>query len=88
MAQVIAEIRADLGLDTAPGMEFWKRRTPADVAVLCARAAAATPVRLRAGTGVARNLPPGACMMGSDVLAGLDDADLDRLRHAAGPADP
>jgi hypothetical protein len=47
VAEIIAEICHDLGLDSLPGAHPWKRRTPADIALLCARAArphlAATP---------------------------------------------
>ena len=37
---IIAEICRDLGLTALPGTRYWKRRTPADVAALHARAAA------------------------------------------------
>ena len=37
--EIIADICRDLGLCAAPGTRPWKRRTPEDVAVLCARAA-------------------------------------------------
>jgi len=40
VAEVITEICRDLGLDAFPGTHPWKRRTPADIAQLCARAAA------------------------------------------------
>jgi hypothetical protein len=40
----VADIRRDLGLAAAPpDMHPWKRRTPDDVAALCARAAAPRP---------------------------------------------
>ena len=38
-AEIIADICRDLGLATPPGAHPWKRRTPADIAALCARAA-------------------------------------------------
>ena len=40
--EIIAEIRRDLGLEFAniPGLRLWKRRTPAEIAILHARAAA------------------------------------------------
>jgi hypothetical protein len=41
IADVIAEICRDLGLAALPGTQPWKRRTAADVAALCSRAAAA-----------------------------------------------
>ena len=40
VAEIIADICRDLGLGAMPGTRPWKRRVPADVAVLCARAAA------------------------------------------------
>ena len=40
VAEVITEICRDLGLDAFPGTHPWKRRTPADIVQLCARAAA------------------------------------------------
>ena len=43
IAEIIAEICRDLGLAHGPGHHPWKRRTPADVAALYARAA--TPRR-------------------------------------------
>ena len=39
VADVIADICRDLGLDAVPYAHPWKRRTPADIAVLRARAA-------------------------------------------------
>jgi hypothetical protein len=43
VADIIADICRDLGLAAAPGTHPWKRRTPDDVAALCARAAAPRP---------------------------------------------
>ena len=40
VADIIADICRDLGLAAVPGNDPWKRRTPADVATLNARAAA------------------------------------------------
>ena len=40
VADIIAEICRDLGLAHVPGNHPWKRRTPADLAILRARAAA------------------------------------------------
>jgi hypothetical protein len=37
--EIIADIRRDLGIAAMPGTHPWKRRTPEDVALLCARAA-------------------------------------------------
>ncbi len=37
---IIAEIRHDLGLAATSSLRFWKRRTPAELAILHARAAA------------------------------------------------
>ncbi len=47
VADIIADICRDLGLATLPGARPWKRRTPADVEALCARAAQAVPARPR-----------------------------------------
>jgi hypothetical protein len=43
VAEIIADICRDLGLAAPPGTHPWKRRTPADIATLCARAAASAP---------------------------------------------
>ena len=40
--EIIADICRDLGLATIPGSNPWKRRTPADIAILRARAAELT----------------------------------------------
>lgn len=45
VAEIITEIRRDLGLAAPSGTAPWKRRTPADLAVLRARAAAASAPR-------------------------------------------
>ncbi len=42
-ADIIAEICRDLGLGIHAGTQPWRRRTPADIQDLCARAAAACP---------------------------------------------
>jgi hypothetical protein len=39
VVDIIADICRDLGLAALPGTHPWKRRTPADIATLCARAA-------------------------------------------------
>jgi hypothetical protein len=39
VAEIIADICHDLGLAPFPALRLWKRRTPADIALLCARAA-------------------------------------------------
>ncbi len=49
VADIITEIRRDLGLDAFPGTHPFKRRTPEDIRQLCARAAAPSAAR-----------PPGA----------------------------
>jgi hypothetical protein len=46
---IIKDILRDLGLAALPGTRPWKRRTPADIAELCARAAA--PSRPAGSTG-------------------------------------
>jgi hypothetical protein len=50
VADLIADICRDLGLAAAPGTHPWKRRTPEDVAVLCARAAAPRPPAIPAAS--------------------------------------
>ncbi len=40
VAEIIADICRDLGIAALPGTAPWKRRTPAEVAALCAHAAA------------------------------------------------
>ena len=45
VADIIQEICRDLGLDAFPGTQPWKRRTPEDIAQLCARAAAPSAAR-------------------------------------------
>ena len=56
---IIAEICRDLGLAALPGTDPWKRRTPADIRMLCTRAAATNrPEPLP--TPSTPNPPPGA----------------------------
>ena len=43
IAEIIADICHDLGLGARYGTTPWKRRTPADIAALCERAARRTP---------------------------------------------
>ncbi len=45
VAEIITEICRDLGLAALPGAHPWKRRTPADLKQLCARAAAPSDAR-------------------------------------------
>ena len=51
--QIIRDLSRDLGLDDLPGERFHKRRTPADIARLCARAAQPSP----AASGHAASAP-------------------------------
>ncbi len=62
-SDIIGEIRRDLGLDTIPGADVIVRRTPADIAVLCARAAGPGPTRPGAAPGQSR--PDGSQEAGS-----------------------
>jgi hypothetical protein len=43
IADIIADICRDLGLSAIPGTHPWQRRTPDDIAILCARAASPRP---------------------------------------------
>ena len=45
---IITDILRDLGLASVPGNHPWKRRTPADLAELCARAARQAPAVAKA----------------------------------------
>lgn len=47
VADIIKDICRDLGLAAIPGTRPWKRRTPADIAELCARAAAPSGATLQ-----------------------------------------
>jgi hypothetical protein len=73
VADHIADIRRDLGLAAAPpGMHPWKRRTPDDIAILCARAAAPRPPP--APPSVVWAASPDA-WPGSDPISILAEAD-------------
>ena len=98
VADIIADICADLGLGALPGLQAWKRRTPADIAALCARAAQDRPPAPQAGSaappqaaalaalaGLASGLARTATRPGGDP--GPDSArGADRPRRAAWPA--
>jgi hypothetical protein len=63
IADIIADICRDLGLAALPGTHPWKRRTAADLATLCARAAeprAAEPVAAAAAPALCSATPPHA----------------------------
>ena len=45
VADIITDIRRDLGIAAQPGGRKWKRRTPKDVALLCKRAVAKRPAQ-------------------------------------------
>ncbi len=68
VADIITEICRDLGLATLPGAHPWKRRTPADLEQLCARAAtpssicpsgAGPPVPATPQRALTNPIPPG-----------------------------
>ena len=61
-AEIIADICRDLGLATPPGAHPWKRRTPANIAALCARVA-------RVGSGGAGAGPEGGVPDGAGPAA-------------------
>ena len=73
-SDIIREIRRDLGLDTIPGSNVIVRRTPADIAVLCARA-----IRLE-------TIKPGArvAQAVSGVIPGQSRPDRSREGDPAG----
>jgi hypothetical protein len=48
VAGIIKDICRDLGVEDLPGAHPWKRRTPADIAILAARAAATISAEARA----------------------------------------
>jgi hypothetical protein len=51
IAEIVTELRRDLGLASLPGDHPWKRRTPDDIRQLCARAAAPSVPRGQPGAG-------------------------------------
>ena len=57
VADIVAELCRDLGIAPPAGPHPWLRRTPADIAALCARAAAPSPARTETQ---AHDAPPGA----------------------------
>ncbi len=66
VADIVADICRDLGIAAAGGAKPWKRRTPADIGALCARAAApanppgaATPAPARPKPPAPRAIPAG-----------------------------
>ena len=61
VADIVAELCRDLGIAPPAGPHPWKRRTPADIAALCARAAAPSPAQTKTQAHDARpgaNPPP------------------------------
>ena len=58
IADIVAELCRDLGIAPPAGPHPWKRRTPADIAALCARAAA--PSRPARTETQAHDAPPSA----------------------------
>ena len=57
VADIITDIVRDLGLAAVPGNHPWKRRTPKDVATLCARAAQPVPKAIAAAPVPGPNWP-------------------------------
>jgi hypothetical protein len=66
IADIIADICRDLGLGAMPGTHPWKRRTPDDLAALCARAGQARTTR--ATPGIVRAAPPETRIGGDPVI--------------------
>ena len=71
--EIIAEIRRDLGLSAVPGRPYCKRRNPAEIAVLCARAAGS-------------QAPGPAAMGGADHREAGAGAGASGVRLAAWPS--
>jgi hypothetical protein len=60
IADIIRDICRDLGIEALPGTHPWKRRAPADITALCARAAEARAAPTFAPTpALIRPMPPG-----------------------------
>ncbi len=74
VAEIVADICRDLGLTAAPGTRPWKRRTPAEVAALCERAA--RPAGM--GTAAVGRGGMGADGMGADGM-GADGMGADGM---------
>ena len=70
--QIINDIRSDLGLDGADGLQMWKRRTPEDIALLCARAAKPRAASTLPGNVRAAPMPTwvGSGLRGMEATAG------------------
>ena len=64
VSQIVDTICADLGLEGPDGLRRWKRRTPADIALLCARAAKMGAAKM--GAGKPKDDEPGADETGAD----------------------
>ncbi len=79
---IIKDILRDLGLAALPGTRPWKRRTPADIAELCARAAA--PSR---PAGITREPGPGPQPPSPGAAQQSPDPEPDQ-REPGEPADP
>ena len=79
---IIKDILRDLGLAALPGTRPWKRRTPADIAELCARAAA--PSR---PAGITREPGPGPQPPSPGAAQQSPDPEPDQ-REPGEPANP
>jgi hypothetical protein len=83
VADIIIDICRDLGLAALPGTHPWKRRTPADIAALCAHAAKPrAAVTLFAHPSPLRRSPSSAPALGST------EASPTRLNGTARLHDP
>ena len=81
VAEIIAEICRDLGIASPPGPLPWKRRTPADIAELCARAARPRPPQ----NAVAEASPPAGQSPTSDILPDQAEQPERVFRFLASP---
>jgi len=80
---IIKDILRDLGLAALPGTRPWKRRTPADIAELCARAAAPS----RPAGSTPRDPGPGPQPPSPGAAQHSPDPQPDQ-REPGEPADP
>ncbi len=84
VAEIITEIRRDLGLASLPGHHPWKRRTPDDIQQLCTRAAAPSRTR-QPGAGPQPGKPAAPQAAAAPSPATPVPIDLAAIPRATGP---